>query len=138
MLNVTSPKVALPTALFALLSPGMVLQLPDVVPMVNTKKLANGLFTGKTSPDAVFFHALVFMVAFKLVARFMNLSLKPTDVLIPTALFILLSPGMFLTLPSNSKNVLMTGQTSVQSVLVHAVVFAILYACLRKNFPQFY
>ena len=138
MINVTSPKVALPTALFALLSPGMVLQLPDVVPMVNTKKLANGLFTGNTSPDAVFFHALVFMVVFKLVARFMNLSLKPTDVLIPTALFILLSPGMFLTLPSNSKNVLMTGKTSVQSVLVHAVVFAILYACLRKNFPQFY
>ena len=138
MLNVTTPKVALPVALFALLSPGMVLQLPDVVPFVNTKRLANGLFTGKTSPDAVFFHALVFMVIFKIVARLMNLPLKPTDVLVPTALFILLSPGMFLTLPSDTNSVLMTGKTSVQSVLVHAVVFAILYACLRKNFPQFY
>lgn len=138
MLNVTSSKVAIPTALFALLSPGMVLQLPDVIPLVNTKRITNGLFTGKTSPSAVFFHALVFMVVLKVVARLMNINLKPTDVLVPTALFMLLSPGMLLTLPSDTGSVLLTGQTSVQSVLVHAVVFAILYACLRKNFPQFY
>jgi len=43
-------------------------------------------------------------------------------------LFIILSPGFLLTIPPVGKKVLMSGQTSIQSVLVHAVIFtAILY-----------
>jgi hypothetical protein len=38
-------------------------------------------------------------------------------------LFILLSPGVLLTLPAGSKGVFMSGQTSLLAVLVHAVVF---------------
>jgi hypothetical protein len=43
-------------------------------------------------------------------------------------LFILLSPGVLLTLPPVGKKIFMSGQTSIQAVLVHALVFsAILY-----------
>lgn len=41
-------------------------------------------------------------------------------------LFIILSPGMLLTLPPVGKGVWMTCKTSLLSVLVHAVIFAIL------------
>lgn len=42
-------------------------------------------------------------------------------------LFILLSPGLLLTIPGGSKGVFMTMQTSVPSILVHALIFAFLY-----------
>jgi hypothetical protein len=38
-------------------------------------------------------------------------------------LFILLSPGLLLTLPPVGKKVFMSGQTSYAAVLVHALVF---------------
>ena len=45
-----------------------------------------------------------------------------------TLLFILLSPGFLLTIPPVGKQVLMSGQTSMTSVLVHALIFtSILY-----------
>ena len=40
-----------------------------------------------------------------------------------TILFVLLSPGVLLTLPAGSKGVVMSGQTSMMAVLVHAVLF---------------
>ena len=136
MLNVTSPKVAVPTALFAVLSPGMLLQMPDKIPGLDSIK--NSVFTQKTSNYAIFFHALVFSIVYRLVAKSMGLYLKPADIMVTTALFMALSPGLLLTLPSNGPNVIATGKTSIQAVLVHSVVFAIVFACLRKNFPQFY
>lgn len=44
-----------------------------------------------------------------------------------TILFIVLSPGLLLTLPALSKGVFMSGQTSITAVLVHGVIFGILY-----------
>jgi hypothetical protein len=32
----------------------------------------------------------------------------------------------------------MSGQTSIQSAAVHTLVFALIYAFLRGQFPQFY
>jgi len=43
------------------------------------------------------------------------------------ALFFILSPGVLLTLPSGSKGVFMSCQTSVSAALVHALVFVVLY-----------
>ena len=40
-------------------------------------------------------------------------------------LFILLSPGLLLTLPPVGKKVFMSCQTSVAAILVHALVFAV-------------
>jgi hypothetical protein len=52
------------------------------------------------------------------------------NVFIPTLLFILLSPGILLSLPS--------GASRTTQVLTHALVFAIIYYGLRKTFPQYY
>tara|TARA_R110002074_G_scaffold8841_4_gene35788 strand:- start:1609 stop:1998 length:390 start_codon:yes stop_codon:yes gene_type:complete len=129
MIDITGPKVSIPTALFALLSPGLLLELP---------KRANFLLTGHTSRQAVLFHALVFLIIYKLVARLYGIALRPTDLVIPTVLFMLLSPGMLLTIPPSSGGLFMSGQTSVASVLAHSVVFAVVFAFLRKTFPQYY
>lgn len=60
------------------------------------------------------------------------------NIIVPVILFVLLSPGVLLTIPPLSKGLFMSGQTSVTSVLVHAVVFALVYMFLRKTFPQYY
>ena len=47
-------------------------------------------------------------------------------------LFILLSPGLLLTLPAEGKKVWMSGRTSVMAVLVHALIFAAVLMYLKK------
>lgn len=128
MINITSPKVATPAALFALLSPGLLLQLPD------TFKLN----TMKTSVRSVLFHALVFVIVYSMVARTMGIVLTKNDLIVPGLLFVLLSPGMLLTLPPGSNGVYMSRQTSLVAILTHALVFSVVFALLRKQFPRFY
>jgi len=127
--DITSQKVAIPAGLFLALSPGILLR-------TNGSKVA--LRDGLTGRTAVMFHALVFFLTFSLVAKAMGLVLTKTDLLVTTCLFLALSPGMLLTLPPGSKGVFMSGQTGVPAALVHALVFAVVFALLRKQFPQFY
>jgi hypothetical protein len=127
--DVTSPKVAIPASLFLALSPGVLL----------TTTGKNVKFMNRsTSQMAVFFHALVFFLVFSLVARAMNLVLTQTDLIVTTALFVILSPGLLLTLPPGSKGVFTSGETSLAAAVTHALVFALVFASLRKQFPQFY
>jgi hypothetical protein len=51
-----------------------------------------------------------------------------------TLLFVLLSPGILLTLPPIGGKVLMSGKTSLIAVLVHAVVFYVLMT-YRRSIP---
>ena len=127
--DITSQKVALPASLFLALSPGILLR-------TNGSKIAfrDGL-TGRT---AVLFHALVFFLAFSLIAKALGLVLTQADLIVTTTLFIILSPGILLSIPPGSKGLFMSRQTSVQSAVVHAVVFALAFALLRKQFPQYY
>ena len=60
------------------------------------------------------------------------------NLFVPVILFILLSPGMLLTLPAGRKGVYMTRETSVSAVLVHAVVFLGVYYALRTCFAKYY
>ena len=53
--------------------------------------------------------------------------------IISALLFLLLSPGVLLTLPPVGKKVFMSGQTSLQAVLVHAAVFAAVLYSLKKS-----
>jgi phosphotransferase system glucose/maltose/N-acetylglucosamine-specific IIC component len=66
------------------------------------------------------------------------LSKQVMNILVPVILFIILSPGLLLTIPPLSNGLLKSGQTSVPSVLVHAVVFALIYHVLRTKFAQYY
>ena len=93
---------------------------------------------GKTNQMAVLFHALVFFLVYSLIAKAMGLVLTKTDLIVTTTLFIALSPGLLLTLPPGSGGVLRSGQTSIPAALTHAVVFAVVFALLRRQFPQFY
>ena len=127
--DITSQKVAIPAALFLALSPGV---------LVTTAGKNVKFVDGKTNQMAVFFHALVFFLVYSLVARAMGLVLTKTDLLVTTALFLALSPGLLLTLPPGSGGVFLSGQTSLPAVLTHAIVFAVIFAVLRRQFPQFY
>src|SRR6056300_435968 len=127
--DITSQKVAIPASLFLALSPGILLR-------TDGSKVAfrDGL-TGRT---AVMFHALVFFLTFSLVAKAMGLVLTKTDLLVTTSLFLALSPGLLLTIPPGSGGLLRSGQTSVAAAFTHAVVFAVVFALLRRQFPQYY
>ena len=56
---------------------------------------------------------------------------KPANVIVPVLLFILLSPGLFLTLPSKKT-------TTITVVLTHAVLFGLVYALLLTVFSEYY
>ena len=127
--DLTSQKVAIPAALFLALSPGVLLT-------TDGKKIA--FKNGKTNQMAVFFHALVFFLVYSLIAKAMGLVLTRTDLVVTTVLFLALSPGLLLTLPPGSGGVFQSGQTSLEASLTHAIVFAVIFALLRRQFPQFY
>jgi hypothetical protein len=127
MIDVTGPKVLIPATLFVLLSPGLLLQLPGT-------KFQSGL----TSRTSVLFHMLVFIVLYSIIARLLKIVLTPADLIVTAVLFAVLSPGMLLTLPPGSNGVFMSGQTGVAPVFVHTLVFALVFALLRKQFPAVY
>lgn len=133
--DISTPKVSVPTVLFLLLSPGFLLNIKPETVMNN---LRVNFLSQRTSMQAVLFHALVFNIAVFAVTRVMGISTKKTDLIVPTILFIALSPGMLLTIPPGSGGLFMSGQTSLNSMIVHSLVFALLYAFLRQRFPQFY
>ena len=54
--------------------------------------------------------------------------------LIAPLLFILLSPGVLLTLPPIGGKIFMSGKTSLIAVLVHAIVFYVLLS-MRRQIP---
>ena len=127
--ELTSQKIAIPAALFLALSPGV---------LVTTAGKNVKFMNGKTNQMAIFFHALVFFLVYSLVARAMGLVLTKTDLLVTTSLFLALSPGLLLTIPPGSGGVFQSGQTSISAALTHSIVFAIVFALLRRQFPQFY
>ena len=127
--DITTQKVAVPAALFLALSPGMVLTTDG-----SKVKFMNR----QTDQMSIFFHALVFFLAYSLVAKAMGIVLTQTDLIVTTALFITLSPGLLLTLPQGSGGVFQSGQTSVESTMIHTIVYAVIFALLRRQFPQFY
>lgn len=113
----------MPTILFALLSPGLLLSLPP----------SSGLLV------QALFHALVLTLLSWLIINFVfKFTMTPADLIVPALLFILLTPGVLLTLPPSGGPVFLSGQTGLVPVLVHTVVFSILFASLRGVFPQYY
>ena len=123
---ITSKKVAIPSILFLALSPGMLLKTNG------TKVSFKNMGTDKMS---VFFHGLVFFLAYSLIAKAMGLVLTQADLLMTTSLFMALSPGMLLTIPPGQ---VMSGKTSQFAIVTHTIVYAVVFALLRKQFPKFY
>ena len=134
MIDIANQKVSVPAALFAILSPGLLLQIPDRIPGKNS----NFLNTMKTSRLSVITHALVLVLVYHLLAKELGLVLKKADLVVPAVLFVLLSPGMLLSIPPGKGGLLMSGETSLASIAVHALVFALVFALLRSKFPSVY
>ena len=64
---------------------------------------------------------------------------KPANFIIPVLLFIALSPGMLLTLPAGPNGkIWRSGQTTTQSVLLHGLIFGLVYCFLLQKFPEVY
>ena len=123
MIDITGPKVLTPALLFAVLSPGLLLALPR----------GAGLLV-----QAVVHGAVLAILYWALAKYVLGLSLTTTDFVVPALLFVLLTPGVLLTLPPGSAGIFRSGQTSGAAVGVHTLVFAIAFATLRSRFPQYY
>jgi hypothetical protein len=110
-----------------------------IIPFVLFQVLSPGVFTTmKTSVQDVLINALIFVGAYWAIARVLGITLTKADLIVPATLFLLLSPGILLTFPPGSNGFFRSGQTSVAAVITHAVVFAIIFALLRKQFPSVY
>ena len=123
MIDITGPKVLTPALLFAVLCPGLLLALPR----------GAGLLV-----QAVVHGAVLAILYWALAKYVLGLSLTTTDLFVPALLFVLLTPGVLLTLPPGSAGIFRSGQTSGAAVGVHTLVFAIAFATLRSRFPQYY
>ena len=108
MIDVTSHKVSVPCLLFLSLTPGVLLGVRG---------------TG------IALHAMVFMLVYFLVAKAMRLVLTKTDLVATTLLFVILSPGLLVAIPRDGGR---------HTAVVHAALYAIIFALLRRQFPQYY
>jgi hypothetical protein len=110
-----------------------------IIPFILFQVLSPGVFTVmKTSVQDVLLNSLIFIAAYAAIARVLGIALTKADLIVPTVLFILLSPGLLLTLPPGSGGIFRSGQTSLISVIAHAIVFAVVFALLRRTFPKVY
>ena len=57
--------------------------------------------------------------------------------LVLAVLFILLSPGVLLTIPAGSRGIWMSRQTSIQAVLVHALLFGVVLYMVKMYWPAY-
>ena len=124
-IDITGQKVLVPALLFAALSPGIILSLPSL-----------NLMSGQTSFMSVLIHAVVLSLVYFVIAKYVvKVTLTQADLIVPALLFVLLSPGMLVTIPPGSFR---SGVTGPLPVAVHTFVFAVLFATLRSVFPQYY
>jgi asparagine N-glycosylation enzyme membrane subunit Stt3 len=124
-LDITNTKVVAPTLLFAALGSGMIWFVQK-----------NG---NHTMGPALLVNALLFALIYYVLMKFvLKKELTRADIMIPMVLYILLTPGVLLTIPPGSKGLLMSGQTSGAAVAVHTLVFALVFSFLRSSFPQYY
>ena len=112
MIDITAPKVLTPALLFALLSPVFLFAIPP----------NSSLFT------QVSMHAIILCIINFLIIRYgFKLNVTTADIIVPGVLFTLLTPGVLLSIPENSST----------AVGVHSLVFALLWAFLRGQFPEY-
>lgn len=123
MIDITGPKVLIPALLFAVLSPRFLLAIPS----------DQGLLVQAAT------HAIVLAILYWVIAKFVvKVSLTKADLIVPAVLFMLLTPGLLLTIPPGAGGLLMSGETSAVAVGAHTLVFAIVFALMRGQFPAYY
>jgi hypothetical protein len=61
----------------------------------------------------------------------MKITDKPANIVVPLILFVILSPGIVLTLPDEKSDTYVV-------IATHAAIFALVYGLLLTFFPQYY
>lgn len=124
-IDIRSQKVVVPALLFAALNSGLVFFVQK-----------NG---GNVFGSVLLVNALIFALLYYVLMKFvLKKTLTNADIIVPLVLFAVLTPGVLLTIPPGSRGLFMSGQTSNVAVIVHAIVYALSFALLRKQFPQAY
>ena len=116
MFDPGSPKLLIPALLFAVLSPRPTTDLQTT--LIRAAMLV-----------------IVYWILAKVLAR---VSLTKADLIVPAALFVLLTPGILLTVSQNGVKFGRTGLTSGSAIVIHTIVFTLAFAALRSNFPPYY
>ncbi len=115
------------TGLFWALSPGLLFNMPDNFPL---KK--DSFFSYHTSPSNVVVHAIMYFILLHLLKCNKVIQMSSSKIMFATVLFITLSPGFLLEVQSNLSVNTQTNHTSNNSILVHTLVFMIVYGSLRN------
>jgi hypothetical protein len=123
MIDVSGPKVLVPSVLFALLSPELILAFPPNYGFL----------------EQVLFHALIMSILTWFIIKFIfRYTVTVADIIVPATVFILMTPGVILTLPPIGGKFLFSGETGITQIMVHTMIFAVLYASVRGVFPSFF
>jgi hypothetical protein len=129
----TTVSPLLASIFFVLLSPGLILTLPPI----------GGLWQSETTSNlAILVHAVIYFTALQMIVNVSSFTGEPfvtlrkifgvfnkegasnsMSPLVATLFFILLSPGLLLTLPPVKGGMLMSEETSTIAILVHGVLF---------------
>lgn len=67
-----------------------------------------------------------------------NIIQYPANIIVPILLVVLFTPGLLFTIPPGSKGFFMSGQSSIEAVLVHSVIVAGIYYFLIDKYKQYY
>lgn len=113
MFDITSPKVLVPTIAFALLN------------------LMHGVGLKHTVIIALILGLIVFVIT-KYILKF---NITTADIIVPSLLLIILTPGVIITLPPGE---FFSGKSNPLALTVHTLLYAVVYAALRGQFPQYY
>lgn len=109
MIDITGPKVLIPTVLFALMN---ILSYPDDL-------------------YELVYRSLAFTILYWVVAKFLvKVTITTADLVAPPVLFILLMPGVFFTLPPGMINTTAKG--------VHVLLFSIILSSMRTLFSDYF
>jgi len=130
--TLVSPLLA--TVFFIILSPGLILTLPP---------LTGGVFQSETTSNiAILVHAVIYFMALLVITKTSDFTGEPFNAirkifsvinkvtgdngispLIATLYFIILSPGLLLTLPPMGGSMFMSETTSTIAILTHGLLF---------------
>jgi hypothetical protein len=123
------------TFLFIIFSPGLIINL-----WAGDKGY---LMTEQTNYLSIFIHTIVFSTIVvgleekkyldaMVKSELTDLDTKNIPPVVAIMLFIVLSPGLILTIPPESGGLLFSKQTSVVAVLLHAILFIVFFVVLTR------
>lgn len=85
--------------------------------------------------ESVATRAALFVPLYWTIAKVTGITLTKADLIVPSLLFLLLSPGVLLTIPPGTFR---SGETNFNAVVVHSIILGAVFMLLRRQFPEFY